>query len=192
MLSIAFAAMFNVSAIDYRSYTGEVTEYKRSATRMYKVNGLTVARGGEKFVKPYVGQIIKLTCYIKANKIVRIKNSEVVGKAKSKLQGMSVLELRRAYKTSSSETISKYRGKEISYTASATAIGSKGSLGYMITLDNGLGRIYISQVDLPRDLHGKLFALKESKSGGRRITFKGKWSGNQGDILLFREISSIR
>lgn len=180
------------SAIEYHTYTGEVTEYKKSATRMYKVNGLTVSRGGERFVKPYVGQIIKLMCYIKANKIVRIKSSEVVGKAQSKLNGMSVTELRRAFKTSSSDTIQKYRGKEITYTAVATAIGSRGAFGYMITLQNGIGRIFISQIDLPRNLHSALFALKNSRSGGRNITFKGKWEGNQGDTLLFRNISSIR
>lgn len=191
-LFLVFGVLSTLNAKEYKLFTGEVTEYKKGATRLYQVRGLTVARGGERYVRKYVGQVVKLLCLIKANKIVRIKSVEHLGKSRDKSQFMTLQELRRMYKSNRSSTIEKYRNRELRIRSAITSISVKNAQQYQISLEGSQGRILIDKFELDADLRKRLFALNEVRNGRKGVTFVGKWFGNQGDILLFREIRKIK
>lgn len=185
-------ASLELSAIEYKYFQGDVTKFKKGTTHLYQVRGITVGRGGEKYVKKYVGQLVKMLCYIKKKKIVKIKSVEVLSKAKDKSNNLTVVELQKLYKSNRSFAIEKYRGKLLTLRATATSITVKDAWKYQIALHGTAGKILIYKTTLPEDLRKALFAMGNEKRGQRNIIFKAKWVSNQGDTLLFREVDEIK
>jgi hypothetical protein len=58
LVSILFSLLLNAADSDYKAHVGEVTDTIIRGTRLYKVGGITVARGGVKYVRAFVGQKI--------------------------------------------------------------------------------------------------------------------------------------
>ncbi|MCH2208424.1 MAG: hypothetical protein MK132_21495 [Lentisphaerales bacterium] len=187
-----FVMVLGTFAVEYRTFKGEVSEFKKGVTRLYKVNGISVGRGAERYVRDYIGKVVELVCVIKNNKIVRIKSSKPVGFGADKTSNISLVELSRMYTSNRSETVKKYRDREITISATITSISVKSAQQYQLSLSGSLGRIHIDKFELPETLRKSLFAQNELKNGRKNVTFKGKWVGNQGTTLIFREITSIR
>lgn len=177
-------------AEDYKTYTGDITLFNKGATRLYQFRGITIGRGGVKYVSRYVGQKVKMVCYIKNNKIVKIKSVEPLGKGTDKSQSLTITELFKLYQNSRSSTIKKYRDRPITIQAEVTSISVKSAQQYQLQLNGVYGRIHVDKFQLPAELRKALFALNEKKGGKRNLRFTGKWYGNQGSTLLFKDVTA--
>ena len=172
--------------------SGEVTVTTIKATKLYKIGEMTVSRGSVKHVSAHVGKNVSIMAVIVKNKIIRIK-SIVVKEAAQEVKGqMTLASLKRQYQDNTGETIKKYRGKSITYTATATGIKTAGATEYRITLNKAHGQIYINKTSLPEKLNKALWKISTSKADAVGITFTATWHSERSNMLVFKDVVSIK
>ena len=77
-----------------------------------------------------------------------------------------------------------YRNKPLSLSAQVSSINLQGGV-YVIGLDEGKGRLYIDEVDMPKDICEILWQNR-SKRKVTKINFTAEWCSNQVGLLFFK------
>ncbi|MCH2209511.1 MAG: hypothetical protein MK132_27125 [Lentisphaerales bacterium] len=187
ILVLLGAFSLNINAEVVTTKKGYVTKTMINATPKYRIDGLLVSRGSVFHIKDFVEYYVRATCVIVKDKIVRIKSIEVLSKEKDR-KIASFIELCREYKSNRSEVIIKYRNKPLSLSAQVSSINLQGGV-YVIGLE-GKGRLYIDEVDMPKDINEILWQNR-SKRKATKINFTAEWCGNQVGLLFFKNMTEL-
>lgn len=188
ILLLLEAFSLNINAEVVTTKKGYVTKTMINATPKYRIDGLLVSRGSVFHIKDFVEYYVRATCVIVKDKIVRIKSIEVLSKEKDR-KITTFIELCREYKSNRSEVIMNYRNKPLSLSAQVSSINLQGGV-YVIGLDEGKGRLYIDEVDMPKDICEILWQNR-SKRKVTKINFTAEWCSNQVGLLFFKNMTEL-
>ena len=186
-----FNILINAYSEEIVTLNGEVEVSKIKATTIYRINGISIARGSVKHVKKHVGNEVSINCVIKKNRIVRIKSVYLtkLGNPKELKTHLDISRLERTYLSEPSKTITNYRNKSMIFSGLATGIRNYTAAEYQVNILNGKGKIIIPKAKLPQDIRKKLWS---SKGYSMNVEFKGKWVSNEANSFLFKEIDYIK
>lgn len=180
------------------SYSGEIVTLKGEvevstikATTMYRINGISIARGSVKHIKKHVGNEVSINCVIKNNRIIRIKSVYMtkLGNPKVLKTHLDISRLERTYLSEPSKTITNYRNKSMIFSGLATSIRNYTTTEYQVNISKGKGKVIIPKIELPQDIRKKLWS---NKGYSMNIEFKGKWVSNEVSSFIFKEIDYIK